>query len=116
MPVTITFHKLSEKKPQHGQSIIWLQTTMSFGYQGFTPREVEVEYQWMEYLSESKSGRKLATGHAICYDESADPPESDCREVYYEIGILAGDCELTPDDLWIDVEEYWRCFDGIVDT
>ena len=45
MPVTITFHKVSEKKPEHGQSIIWLQDTTSFGYQGFNPREVDVEYQ-----------------------------------------------------------------------
>ena len=50
MPVTITFHKVSEKKPEHGQSIIWLQNTSSFGYQGFNPREVDVEYQWTEYF------------------------------------------------------------------
>ena len=57
MPVAITFHKVSEKKPEHGQSIIWLQNTTSFGYQGFNPREVDVEYQWTEYFLDNNNNK-----------------------------------------------------------
>lgn len=106
MPVTITFHKVSEKKPEHGQSIIWLQNTSSFGYQGFNPREVDVEYQWTEYFLADK----VATGNAICYNHGDETPEPE-NGVFYEISILAGSWELEPNDLWIDVEEYWKCFD-----
>ena len=106
MPVTITFHKVSEKKPEHGQSIIWLQNTSSFGYQGFNPREVVVEYQWTEYFLADK----VATGNSICYNYGDETPEPE-NGVFYEISILVGSWELEPNDLWIDVEEYWRCFD-----
>lgn len=106
MPVTITFHKVSEKKPEHGQSIIWLQNTTSFDYQGFNPREVDVEYQWTEYFLADK----VATGTAICYNHGDETPEPE-NGVFYEISIIAGDQELEPNDLWSDAEEYWRCFD-----
>jgi hypothetical protein len=106
MPVTITFHKVSEKKPEHGQSIIWLQNTSSFGYQGFNPREVDVEYQWTEYFLADK----VSTGTAICYNHGDETPEPE-NGMFYEISIIAGDQELEPNDLWIDVEEYWKCFD-----
>lgn len=110
MPVTITFHKVSEKKPEHGQSIIWLQNTSSFGYQGFNPRDVDVEYQWTEYFL-ADNNNKVATGNAICYNHGDETPEPE-NGVFYEISILAGEWELGPTDLWIDVEEYWKCFDA----
>ena len=96
-----------KRNQNHGQSIIWLQNTSSFGYQGFNPREVDVEYQWTEYFLADK----VATGNAICYNCGDETPEPE-NGVFYEISILADGWELEPNDLWIDVEEYWKGFDA----
>ncbi len=60
MPITISFHKLSEKKPKHQEDIIWLQQTSSFGYTGFDPRNIQAEYQWTEFDDDGND-----TGSAI---------------------------------------------------
>lgn len=46
MSVSITFYRVSEKMPEHGQDVIWLQPTSSFGYDGYVPRQIQIEYQW----------------------------------------------------------------------
>lgn len=108
MPVNLTFNTVTEKKPEHGQTIIWLQTTSSFDYAGFNPREVEVEYQYTEYQI-SHDGHKIATGNAIVYDKTESPPENE-GNIVYEISILVDGWEMKDEDLWMNVEEYWNAF------
>lgn len=96
MPVTFTFHKISEKKPEHRQEIVWMHTVSSFDYYGFEPKSCTVEYQWSEI-----DGDGLATGNAICYSEDdTDQPEN------HKLEILFDSWYAEDDWLWMDVNEY----------
>ena len=110
MSVTIKFHTISEKVPAHGQTIIHLRQTSSFGFQGFEPHEVEVEYQATEIDEDGE------TGNAVCWN----PEDFAGREyldefqldgISYRVDMLLDCFRAQPDDLWIGVEEYWKCFD-----
>ena len=101
MSVTITFYTFEEKKPKHQESIIWLRSISSFGFEGFDPTEVDVEYCWFEVDEEG-----YHTGDQVCYDSEDDSVPDGCKlEVMFD-GYVA-----TDDMLWIGVEEYWKCFD-----
>jgi hypothetical protein len=109
MPVTITFHKVSEKKPEHQQSIIWLKTTYSFGYQGFEPREIQADYVW-ENVDED--GR--INGCAACFDpetEDVNDPEQIINGERWKLFLLFDGWCAHENDLWVDVDEYWKCFE-----
>lgn len=114
MPVTITFNRVSERVPEHNQEIIWLQKTSSFDYYGFNPRQVSVEYQWTGFYINEK-GNKLQTGSAICYNTGDSVPEQEKDGTFYEIDMLVDGWTLDTEDLWIDVEDYWKCFDTTPD-
>ncbi len=103
MSVTITFHEISEKKPRHGQVIIWLRPTESFGYSGFNPTEIEVEYSW-EDLDENAD----PTGDYISYVENDKVPMG------ARLVILFGGIVVSNDSLWISLDEYWKSFDGVM--
>lgn len=100
MPVTITFYKISENTPQHGQEIIFFRETGSFDYSGYALRQCCVEYQW------NLLEHGLYNGTSVVYESEDDytPEEA-------ELVILFDGQETTPDSLWIDVEDYWQCFD-----
>ena len=100
MPVTIRFYKVSEKKPKHGEDIIWLRHAGSFGYYGYDPRQITVEYQW-DILEDGEYN-----GTSCCYESQDDFKPDEANLV-----ILFDGQQATEDDLWIGVEEYWKCFD-----
>ena len=95
MPVNMTWNLFSEKKPLHGQYVIWLQITSGFGAWGFKPREIVVEYKWSEV---DEDGDDI--GSSVCYEEG-DEPLKDHRLV-----ILADGWEISETDLWMGIEEY----------
>lgn len=111
MPVTITFHKIKEKKPEHDQNIIWLEKIRSYGYYGFNPKSCKAEYYWQGNKMYD-SGRILATGTDICYCEGDEVPEPDTDGTFYVLALMTNTgCPLTDDDLWVSEDEYWECFD-----
>lgn len=98
MPVTITFHRLSEKQPSHGEDIIWLQSRGSFGYTGFEPRQIVVEYSWQ--LLEGGE----YNGTSCCYESPEDFPPDEAKLVILLDGNVA-----QAGDLWCSVDDYWKC-------
>lgn len=94
MSVTITFYTVAEKRPEHGQEIIWLRKTSSFGYDGFYPRHIVVEYSWDD-------GEGCSCGYS--------PEDGDTLEGF-NLRVLFDGEYAEESDLWLDVEEYWKCF------
>lgn len=97
MSVTMTWKVFGEEKPKHEQDIIWLRVRGDYGFFGFEPREVTVEYQWEEIDDEG-----YLTGVGIIYTEGDNPPEN-CQLL-----VLAEGFEIQETDLWMAVEEYDR--------
>lgn len=112
MPVVLTFNKLKEKKPEHNQDIIWLQHTGSFDYYGFDPVNTTVEYQWTEYAIDDK-GRKLQTGvfYSYNYEESIESSGNITCEIEIVVSTNGMGYVMKEDDLWMDVEDYWKAFE-----
>mgnify|MGYP003345377661 CR=1 FL=1 len=102
MPVTITFNKTSEKKPENQESIIWLRTTSSFGYQGFEPREVDVEYQWTELDEDG-----YETGNSYTFESNEDFSNNEKMR----LDLLFDGYIAAPNDLWVSQEDFWKCFE-----
>ncbi len=98
MPVVITFNKISEKKPVHGESIIYLQSFDSFGCSGFEPSECEAEYCWFEIDSDGDD-----TGCQIVYND--EDTLEDC-----ELRLIIGEYVAEDNTLWVSKEDYWKCF------
>lgn len=111
MPVTISVYKVEEKKPEHGQNIIWLQNESIFGRQGVNPRATVVEYEWTEYFLADNS----KTGSVVFYNQRDEQPNQE-NGVFYGFSITADGWELKPNDLWIDVEDCWKCLDASSDA
>lgn len=108
--ITIKFHRISEKVPTPGQDIIFLQKTSSFGFDGFEPMQIKAEYQLTELDEDMED-----CGSAVCWNkEDKGRKHGDIftvGECTYRVDILLDAYHAQPDDLWIDVEEYWQCFD-----
>ncbi len=98
MPVNLSFNKISEKKPEHGQIVIWLQEISSFGHQGFELREIEVEYQWTEFDEDGDTGN--SSGYRI-----TDKPEDGWR-----LDIIFDSWIVEDNFLWCSEDEYWNSF------
>jgi hypothetical protein len=94
MPVTFTFYRKSERTPEHGEDIIYLKERSSFDYEGFEPRECEVEYCWFEQDEDGFNGRQ------VCYEEGVEVPNA-------KLEILVDGCVMDDNSLWCPVEEYW---------
>ena len=94
MPVTMIWNIAAEKKPSHGEGIIWLKVQSSFGSWGFEPREVTAEYHWVEV------GEDGDTGNAVCYEEGDEPLEG------HRLAILVDGWELQETDLWMNIDDY----------
>ena len=102
MAIQITFYRISEKKPKHNDEIIWLKPTGSFGYYGFEPREITVEYSWTEVDEKGSE-----TGNQCCYsEEDGEELEGHKLEIIFS-GYTADD-----NDLWCSIDDYWACFDN----
>ncbi len=98
MSVTLTFYKISEKKPNHGETIIWLEGISSFDAAGFMPREVTAEYNWIGIDLDGEDD-----GEIIAYNGETEMVE--CR-----LGILFNEYEAEDDFLWMPVDDYWKAF------
>ena len=105
MSVTITFHRISEKKPEHQEDIIWLRKTSCFDMSGFKPREIQAEYQWTALDSDG-----YPSGNAYCYEGENDVKEFDNPDSV-QLDILLDGYIASDDDLWISQEDYWKCFE-----
>lgn len=105
MSVTITFHRISEKKPEHQEDIIWLRKTSCFDMLGFEPREIQAEYQWTALDDEGSPN-----GNAYCYEGEGDIKDFD-NPASVQLDILLDGYIASDDDLWISQEDYWKCFE-----
>lgn len=94
MSVTFTFHTVAERKPAHGQGIIWLRKTSSFGHEGFDPRQIEVEYVWDD-----------GEGCSCGYDGEEEELDG------FSLRIMFDGEYVDEEELWIPLEEYWAAFD-----
>ena len=101
MAVQITFYRLSEKKPEHYEDIIWLKCTNYAGYESYSPREITVEYCWFEVDEDGAQ-----TGNSCCYSkEDGDTLEGHVLEIMFDSYIAE------PDWLWCSIEDYWNALD-----
>lgn len=98
MPVTMVWNIAAEKKPAHGENIIWLKVQSSFGSWGFEPREITVEYQWVEVDEDGD------TGSAVCYEPGDKMPD----DGFYRLAILVDGWELQETDIWMNIDDYDR--------
>lgn len=105
MPVTITFYKISEKKPKHQEDIIWLRNTSSFDMEGFEPREIQAEYQWTELDEDGEPN-----GNGFIYESEEDLKDFENPDSV-KLDILFDGYVATDDFLWVGVEEYWSFFE-----
>ena len=96
MPVTFTFHKISEKKPEHHQQIVWMHPVQNFDSYGFEPRYCSVAYIWSEIDDEGDD-----TGSTIRYNPEDNETPDGCR-----LMILFDRFEAREDWLWMDLEDY----------
>ena len=99
MPVTFTFYRISERKPEHNQQIIWLQNRGDHYYHVFEPREVTVEYSWEELDDKGNF-----TGCSSCYD----PDEIIEDTSNLKLCIILDGHYADENDLWCPVENYWN--------
>lgn len=110
MPVTIIFNKIKEKKPKHEQEIIFLEGKSSFGVPYFEPRQVQVKYYWDECILEDEVLE--STGTSICYNEDDKFTETYTEDgMVYVLKMGVDGITLEDEDLWCDVEDYWKSFE-----
>lgn len=116
MSVTITFYSTKEKIPDHGQEIIYLRKVSSFDQYGFEPTTQTVAYTWISLDEEG-----LWDGNAAGYDPETEgifiigdivefPDGGGVRwKLVLEVDGYVFDV-ATDNFLWMDLEEYWECF------
>lgn len=96
MPVNLTFYKVSERRPLHGQQVLFVEE--DHFNKTYDLRMGTVDYVWQEI--DPVSGRP--TGTTIWYDPAEPPPENCRRLIYFD------DFETNPDMLWArcdDIED-----------
>jgi len=99
--ITFTFNSVAERKPEHGQEIIYLKSRSSFGSEGFEPRETVVEYCWFGVDEDG-----YHDGNQIIYDPDGESPEGCVLEILFD------DYIAQPNDHWCAVDDYWSAIDG----
>lgn len=108
MPYTLTFNTFIEKKPEHGENIVFLRKTGSFDLYGYELTPESVEYSWYEYDIEDD----YSTGDCIGYDGCDIPPESE-GNTYWRLhitvnGYIVDDEDTETDYLWMNEEDYFN--------
>lgn len=107
MPYTLTFNTFIEKKPKHGENIVFLRKTNSFGWYGYELTPQTVEYSWNEYDMENG----YHTGSSMGYDGCDIPPESE-GNAYWILNITVNGYIVDEEDsetnyLWMNEEDYF---------
>ena len=105
MPVTITFHRISEKKPEHLEDIIWLRNISCFDSVGFEPVSIQAIYQWTVVDEDG-----YCTGNDFIYEGAYDIKNFDNPD-NVQLEILLGGYSASGSDLWISLADYWKCFE-----
>lgn len=113
MPVTITFYSIKEKQPHHGEDIIWLSKTSSYGYDGFEPRDIQAEYSW-----ECVDKHGCSNGTSACFDPDTESGYKLGEIVkiqgnLWKLQVLFDGWVADGNDLWIGVEDYWKYFEEV---
>ena len=105
MAINIKFYRISERKPKHEDSIIWLkESSFHSSLYGFNPRKAIVEYVWEEI--DPVTG--ALTGNGTCYSKNDNPADF----INHRLMIMFDDVYAQDDDLWCPVEEYWESFNN----
>lgn len=107
MPLTITFHNFSEKKPKNGESILYLKKIYSFDSYAFEPRESTAEYMW-----DGTDPGGYSCGSSVCYDDAdPTPPElldEELKEGYsYKLQICVDGYYMEDGWYWCTVDEWF---------
>ena len=87
----LVFHRVSEKKPKHGQEIWYIHNSNFYGTHEF-------KYETVEYIWEEVDEDGIWTGTSIGYLEGEETP-SNC---------VLSLCGLDDDTLWCSVEDVWE--------
>lgn len=97
MPVTLEFYKVSEKKPEHKQPIIYLKPLNCPYSQGFEMVETVIEWSLNEVDSNGDP-----TGTCVDWDEEV------CDTDNWVLAIESNGVEMSEDDLWMDIDKFWE--------
>jgi len=107
----LNFYSFAEKKPNQGETIVYLKRENPFGLEAFTPHEATVNIEWAEFINGDYTGR------AIKYDP-ANPvaPESILDEVSnenitYRLMIIVDGYEANHDWFWMPLNDYLDAFE-----
>ena len=92
--IQIPFYRIDEQQPQHQEAIIWLWRRSAFDLTSFDPREVTVEYTWVNH----------ETGNQTTYQQ--DDPEGSDIPAGYSLEILLDHQYAEPYDLWCPLDVY----------
>jgi hypothetical protein len=90
--ITLNFYTIAERRPRHGQELVYLRRGDSFGFVAFEPVEGTAEYCWFgmdEYGD--------FDGNQLIYEDDGQPPPPG-----YRLEIMFG-------NRVIDEENYWWC-------
>jgi hypothetical protein len=107
MAIQFTFHRISEKKPKHHDKIVWLKNTTSYGIiESFEPREIIVEYCWLEIDEHDEY-----TGVQYYYSEDGG------ETLEGHILHMRFDGYIVEDNwLWCSVDDYWKALDTEIEV
>lgn len=94
MPVTLTFHKLSEKAPRHGQRIVYLRHSQEM-YE-----DVELQYCIVRYLWQEQDGTYARYN------------DGDVAEDGSNLLVLFGQSTTNGGSLWMDEDDFWKVVSG----
>lgn len=89
--ITLNFYTIAERRPKHGQQLVYLRRSRSFDFVVFQPVEAEAEYCWFGYDEDGDFN-----GSQILYEEGAEAPPG------YRLEIMFG-------HETVDEENYWWC-------
>lgn len=107
MSYTLTFNTFIEKKPAHGENIVFLSKVGSFGFYGYEMKPAQVEYCWFEY----ENG--VSTGKQCCYDPD-DTEEFEKEDgIEWKLHIIADGYIVDQEGfekhyLWMNEEDYFN--------
>jgi hypothetical protein len=92
--LTLNFYSFKEKMPKHGEEILYLAQTSSFGYESYDLQYVTAEYMWDD---EEET--------CITYTEGETAPEG------FALVLTLDGYQPDKNEFWITDAEYWIAFE-----
>lgn len=108
MPYTLTFNTFIEKKPEHGENIVFLSKSGSFDFYGYEMTPAEVEYCWFQYENGEFTG--TSAGYTP-EDDTEEPEEEDGVEWKLHIivnGYIVDQEGFENHYLWMNGDDYFN--------